>query len=226
VCGTLTTLGALLSDGVRFRRIDDQNRGHHFHLTADDECYFLYEYTSSQNYTFSSTNSLISNLKKKPTLAHQQSYRYKRQGIRECSAALSQTINPKWLDGATLVPVPPSKARGHPDYDDRVTQICRGITSVPEVDVREIVVQNESLQAAHESAGARPTVEDLLRVYRIDETAAVPAPERIGIVDDVLTAGTHFRATEIILHRRFPDVKIVGFFVARRVFANPFEGIE
>jgi hypothetical protein len=54
---------------ARFREIDDQNRSHHYNLTADDKCYFLHEYTSGKNYTFSETNRLISNLKKKPSLA-------------------------------------------------------------------------------------------------------------------------------------------------------------
>jgi hypothetical protein len=49
----------------------------------------------------------------------------------------------------------------------------------------------------------------------------VPAPQAIGIFDDVLTVGTHFVAMKTILARRFPTIPIVGIFIARRVFANP-----
>ena len=43
----------------------------------------------------------------------------------------------------------------------------------------------------------------------------------IGIFDDVLTAGTHYRAMAITLGNRFPGIPIFGFFVARRVFPTP-----
>jgi len=38
----------------------------------------------------------------------------------------------------------------------------------------------------------------------------------------VLTAGTHFVAMKTTLSRRFPGVSISGFFIARRVFPDPF----
>ena len=52
---------------MRFREIDDSNRLDHFHLTATDKCFFLYGYTAGEGYGYSDTNSLISNLKKKPS---------------------------------------------------------------------------------------------------------------------------------------------------------------
>jgi hypothetical protein len=87
------------------------------------------------------------------------------------------------------------------------------------LDVRELVVQRNSLPAAHDSLD-RPTVEDLLQQYWIDETIVNPAPRWIGVFDDVLTAGTHFVAIKRILGARFPGVRIQGFFIARRVFSN------
>jgi hypothetical protein len=208
---------------VRFRKIDDQNRGEHYILTADDECFFLFEYTSRKDYTFSDTNSLISNLKKPPSLRGTAQYQHKINAINSSSLALSGAINPRWLVNATLVPVPPSKARSDPEYDDRISRICRAILSRSghPIDVRELVFQSQSLPADHESGGQRQSVDDLLAVYQIDELqVASAAPQNIGVVDDVLTNGRHFRAMKTVLQRRFIGVRVVGFFIARRVFSE------
>ena len=108
--------------------------------------------------------------------------------------------------------MPPSKAQGDPNYDDRIVRICQAIPQTFPIDVRELVVQTVSTAAAHE--GDRPSVEGLLNMYQIDATKVAPLPLRIGIVDDVLTAGTHYRAMHAILNGRFPNVPIVGMFIA------------
>lgn len=213
-----TIFGRRLANGKRLSQIDDTNRGDHFHITADDTCFYLYEYTSARNYAFSSTNGLISNLKKKPSQSSRAELRYKAGAIADSARALAGAINPDWLRHGTLVPVPGSKIAGHPDHDDRILKICQQMSQAG-CDIRELVIQTTSTDAAHEvAAGQRVTVEQLLAVYRINEAVAEPPPRAIAIVDDVLTAGTHYRAMNRLLSRRFPNVPIVGLFVARRVF--------
>jgi hypothetical protein len=146
--------------------------------------------------------------------------RQRLQAIGQSARALAAAINSEWLDGATLIPVPPSKARGDPAYDDRMSQVCRRIRAG--LDVRELVFQRTSLLTAHESPGQRPSVDDLLRAYEIDNNLVDPAPRWIGVFDDVLTAGTHFVAMKKMLSDRFPGVSIRGLFIARRVFPDPF----
>jgi len=97
-------------------------------------------------------------------------------------------------------------------------QICRGIG--PNIDVRSVVKQISSTTAAHEAGANRPTVDEVFDNYMIDETLTAPTPSTIGIVDDVLTAGTHFRAMKRKLSERWPELPIIGIFIARRVFAN------
>jgi hypothetical protein len=204
----------------RLSLIDDSNRGDHFHLTPADTCLYLYEYTSQRDYSFSTTNNLISNLKKKPSQAGQPGYQYKARAILSCAQALGQALNPNWLATATLVPIPGSKAAGHPDLDDRVERICR-LMRQPLPDVRGLVVQGQSTNASHEvGQGERVTVEELLDLYTINEALAAPVPRAIGIVDDVLTAGTHYRAMHTILSQRFAGTPLIGLFVARRVFPD------
>lgn len=200
-----------------FSQIDDTTIGDHARLLASDRIFYLFEYTSGRDYSFSATNGLISNLKKKPSLKLTPQYKYKLRAIRACGHHLSGAINHDWLDGATLVPVPPSKAAGHADYDDRMAEICAAIPAQFALDVRKLVVQTQSTDAAHES-DHRPSVEELLALYEIDEVLTAPPPTRIAIIDDVLTAGTHYRAMHIKLAERFPGVPLVGMFIARRVF--------
>lgn len=202
-----------MPEEIRLTEIDETIIALHARLTSTDKCLFLFEYTSGQRYDFSLTNNLISNIKKKP--GQKGSY-YKDQAIVTCSRYLRRTLNPEWLKSATLVPVPPSKATNDPLYDPRMERICQGI--LPGLDVRSIVKQTVSTTAAHEAGAHRPTVEEVLANYTIDETLTNPAPKIIGIMDDVLTAGTHFRAMEIKLHERWPEIPVFGIFIARRVF--------
>ena len=205
--------GNILDKRERFRLIDDSNIADHARLNSDDMCGYLFEYTSGKNYSFSSTNQLISNLKKKPSkkLKSPAEYRHKLQAISECSKWIGQALNGEWLRTATLVPVPPSKVKTDPEYDDRMAQICKGINAPFTVDVRELVLQRESIRTAHGNPDCRPDVRELLDIYEIDEKKANPLPREIGIVDDVLTAGTHFKAMQKILQSRFPNVQFTGY---------------
>lgn len=203
---------------VRFQKIDEKNRSDHYYITESDECLFLYEYTAGMGYAHSETNSLILNLKKKKGAG---GYVWKGRAIASCASALGPAINPKWLAEAVLVPVPPSKVKSDPAYDDRMTQVCRAITSTVPVDVRELIVQRNSTDAVHDGNRLRP--DELEANYYIDEDLCGPGdPKYIGIVDDMLTAGAHYRAAKSVLSKRFPTSRITGFFIARRIFSNPF----
>ncbi|WP_218144663.1 hypothetical protein [Loktanella sp. DSM 29012] len=186
---------------------------------------FLREYKASAGYE-GETNSLIWNLKKKPSERRiKGGWHHKGRAISQASRELAASLNPKWLDHATLVPVPGSKAAGHPDYDDRMEQICRGIR--PGLDVRCLVTQAASTEASHSAGdGNRASVSELLSNYQLDEALAEPAPSGIGIFDDVLTVGRHYRAMHTILSKRFPGVPITGIFIARTIHPNPFGDID
>jgi hypothetical protein len=108
---------AHVADGPRLRKIDEQSRPDHARLLPDDDCVYLYEYTSRKNYAFSATNSLIINLKKK---LGAPGYQYKVRDIGLAAQSFAEAINSAWLYGATLVPVPPSKAKSDAGYDDRM----------------------------------------------------------------------------------------------------------
>jgi predicted amidophosphoribosyltransferase len=51
-----------------------------------------------------------------------------------------------------------------------------------------------------------------------------PTPAVIAVVDDVLTAGAHFKAMKRLLMETFQDAHIVGLFLARRVPNTEIDG--
>ncbi|MDE0538058.1 MAG: hypothetical protein OXH94_04935 [Rhodospirillales bacterium] len=195
-------------------------------MTEEDECFFLREYTSRAGYDFGETNNLILNLKKGMDRRGLPEWRYKERAIVQCANEMSDALRNDWLESATLVPVPPSKARDDPMYDDRIATICRRIRAGVEVDVREIVYQEGSFEADHERGeGNRRSIGEIAASYRIDKDLLAEPIEFIGIVDDVLTNGRHFQAIKRVLAERLPDVPVQGIFIARRVFPeepNPF----
>ena len=117
------------------------------------------------------------------------------------------------------MPVPPSRAKGDSLYDDRLIKMLHAIRTNPALDVREIVTQEESYEAAHDS-DKRPTSKRLQEIYVVDEKLITPPPDHVAIVDDILTTGAHFRAIANILSERFPEATIMGLFIARRVFES------
>jgi len=185
-------------------------------LEEADECYYLGEYTARKGYAHSPTNSLILNLKKDPILRETPQWFYKGRAIAQAGRHLRLAFNEEWLQRATLIPIPPSKIRGHESYDDRMLNVLRFVGRGSNFDIRELVLQRESTDADHECEYRRPSAE-IAANYYIDELVREPAPQVFGVFDDVLTKGSHFKAMQLILNENFPDVPVTGIFIARRV---------
>ena len=208
----------MTSDGTfprRLTKVDDLIRPDHWHLTAADVCYFIGEYTAYQGFAHSHTNRLIFNFKKTMDRRGRPEWRYKDQAIQTAAAAFRRALAPKDLDRLTFVPVPPSKAKGDPLYDDRLTRMLGAIRPSPPLDIREVIVQTASTDPVH-VRDVRPAPEEIQALYRIDETLTGPLREIIAVVDDILTTGAHFRAAKAVLSARFPEAAIIGLFIARR----------
>jgi hypothetical protein len=204
---------------LRLQKIDSTNRGDHAYLVENDECYYIYEYTAGAGWQGGTTNQLIHNLQKKRNAG---GYQYKAPAIAECAEAFSEVINPDWLAGASLVPVPPSKIRTDTDYDDRISRVCSAIRKPGAPQVVELIEQIESTETF--KGGNRKKPEELRQNYRFDEQLlnSVGSRPSIGIVDDVLTTGSHFRATKDMILERRPEARVVGLFIARRTIPSPF----
>jgi hypothetical protein len=64
-------------------------------------------------------------------------------GDQSSGSAFATALNSQWLDTATLVPVPASKAKSDPLFDDRVMRMLHAIRPNDPLDIRELVVQRQ-----------------------------------------------------------------------------------
>ncbi|MBL8517284.1 MAG: hypothetical protein JNM76_09995 [Betaproteobacteria bacterium] len=212
---------------MKLQAIDDSNRSAHYYLTPQDQCYFFHEFTAKKGFNYSPGNQFIFNFKKSPTQAHEGHYQYKTRAIASAIRVYRELFERTAgaYAGCTLVPIPPSKVKGHPEYDDRMWQVVRGIGEGKDADTRELITQTQSYEASHLAGDTRTRIkpDELEALYQVD---ARPPKSTIILFDDVLSAGCHFRAAKSAILSRHPGVQVVGFFLARRVFSDPVDDFE
>lgn len=212
---------------MKLQAIDDSNRAAHYYLTPDDECYFLHEFTARKGYGYSPGNQFIFNFKKSPTKRHEAHYQHKLQAIANAIALYRGLFDQVAgiYDGCTFAPIPPSKLPGHPEYDDRMWQVVRGVCEGKGADAREIIRQTDSYEAAHlAGAGAqRIKPAELQVLYELD---AMPPKSTVLLFDDVLSAGCHFRAAKSVILADYPETQVMGIFLARRVLTDPIDDFD
>jgi hypothetical protein len=196
----------------RLTKIDELTIGQHYHLDANDSCYFFGEYTARKGFGFSETNQLIHNFKKSVEKCGSYEYRYKGQAINEIARMLTGITN---LQDLTFVPIPPSKCHEDPLYDGRMVEVLENGKKInADVDYRELVRQRESRAASHNSE-VRQTPEEIASNYIFEHSEAQNLRKTIVIFDDVLTAGSHYKAMKTVIKTHLPESVIVGLFVAR-----------
>jgi len=196
----------------RLTKIDELTLGQHYHLEVSDSCYFFGEYTARKGFGFSETNQLIHNIKKSVEKRGSFEYRYKGQAIDKVAQKLTEITN---LTDLTFVPIPPSKCRKDALYDDRMVEILERSKKInSNIDYRELIVQRESRAASHNSEN-RQTPDEIAENYIFDSNAAKGHRQMIVIFDDVLTAGSHYKAMKTVIRTHLPQSTIVGLFIAR-----------
>lgn len=204
----------------RLCKIDDLTLPDYHYLEPDDRCYFIREYTSRQDYSFSSTNDLISNFKKSMDRKGKSEWKYKERAILSIAREFSNLLPVDSLTKMTLVPMPPSSVKGDPDHDDRMLRVLKNIDQEINLDVRELILQSKSIPAVHFRGSYRHDPEELAEIFYIDENISEPIPPKIAIFDDVLTTGAHFKAAQRTIQERYPGISVIGIFVARRIFSS------
>lgn len=201
--------------------IDEAVRDEYYYIEEGDTCFYIWERMSRlwrdgghPDYSQYPVNGLISNLQIPASYRTSQPKRFywKERAIAYAAKALGILLSGP-LRGVTFVPIPPSRPTSDPEHDQRLLQILQAVRPrLP--DIRPLVyLSSEGFDAKQK--GLRPA--ERAEHYSVDEEYADPEPESIVLFDDVLTTGCHFKAMEIALKDRFPEVEILGLFLARTV---------
>ncbi|WP_146217414.1 hypothetical protein [Chitinophaga sp. S165] len=180
------------------------------------------EYRPGSRYWDDPAHQLISNFKKDMKYKGSASWPHKERAISQVAAHFTEVIPKLAMDRCTLVPIPPSKTKTHEKYDDRMTRVL-SLLNIGKSDVRELIAAVRDMEASHRSGENRPKLEDLIANYRLDEAECKNITKKIVLVDDVVTAGSHFKACKRLIQDRLPNVEVAGLFIARRVVDDPFK---
>lgn len=200
-----------------FVKIDETTINDHSYLSPSDDCYYLGNYTSRQkeSQSHSKSNSIIHNIKKKPSTSSRAGYQYKDITMQQVAATLSANFSATTVANSTFIPIPPSKAIGHPDYDDRMLKILNYAFANRGGDVRDLLHTITSRTPTHNS-GTRPSIAELEANISVNQSLITNIKSRIFILDDLITSGAQYVAVRNILQRTFGDIKITGLFICRR----------
>ncbi|HEY1314014.1 MAG TPA: hypothetical protein VGE92_09055 [Steroidobacteraceae bacterium] len=215
---------------ARLTGIDETSRTQHAFLQEGDRCLFFAEYFTGKGYQAGGINQLMFNFKTLPSIASDNPLRrlHRERAISTIATGLREVLGRKQIERLTFVPVPPSKALGHSDYDDRLTRTLKLGCTGCDADIRPLLRRSSSTEPDHRS-GDRLTPDELHALLALDfaALAAKPLREVVVVFDDVITTGKSFKCCERRLREVIPaTVPIIGLFVARRIPHTPFDALE
>lgn len=203
----------------RLVKLDELKSGAHFYIRPTDECYALCEYHSGMPYNYSDENDMIFNIKKDLNKPQKQIY-WKDKHIERACEVLQRDASPflsSIAGSASIIPIPPSKRRDNPLYDDRVLRMANTCAKGTHLNVVDAMETYNELGPSHYAGGSRPKPPELMESIWFNELLIPSIGNTIVILDDVITAGAHFRACESVLLDRMPGKRIIGLFLARAV---------
>lgn len=185
-------------------------------LRTTDHCYYFMDYTS-EGYKKNESNRRVINFKKTLEREGRSEWTYKKEAIGQFAQNLEEFLQ-KFDFGAmrtVLIPVPCSKKKTDPLYDDRLMRVCYAAGNAVGVVVYDGFDMSESIQASH--YGGTRKVDELKRFMTFDAAGFQGVPDVVFLVDDVITSGAHFVACSDILAKHYQDSLIIGVFWAKRL---------
>ncbi|WP_130613360.1 phosphoribosyltransferase [Fluviispira sanaruensis] len=219
-----------MSINAKAQKIDKLIIQDHRYLDRDDECFFFAEYFNKDgviiNQGYGAGDNLISNLKIKKSETKRLKYGHKAKAIKQCADLIVKCFTVDKLKECLFIPIPPSKTKDDPEYDDRINQILISIQEEAKLinsDIKFIDLLSTKLSREQTSSHSG---KNLTPKEHIDNWVISPLNEDLNkyeviiIFDDVITTGSQFKAAKNIVQSLNTSAKIIGLFVARRVLIH------
>ena len=216
-----------LFETPRWKKTDESDRLDH--CRNHQELYLLYGriYTPRRGHKYSTSNRLVLNLKKRPSSSNEGELYWKREAIKQFAADVIALLRPNLPPNKprALIPMPPSKTRQHPDYDDRMEQVAQRVAQhFPNLRYWPLLKGIRDVQGSHTGTTSRDP-EDVFNTIGIEETEVgnYLNEDIVYIIDDVLTSGSHFTAARKHILNYFPNIQIHGLFWAKTQSIEDFD---
>ena len=199
---------------MRPQQIDELTRRDHYYLGEPDLCYFFLEYSARHGRSFGATNELVSDLLRPENQVNFGPDVKKQRAIRRVAQLFKGAFSAEQLAAATFVPLPQSRPRNHPEYDDRMQRVLRSLAEA--MDIRNLLEFSASRETGDTAAG-RAGPEAWYTNMRVATSLCEPKPGTIFLVGDILTTGANFVAAKRRLKESLPQVPVYGLFAVRRI---------
>jgi len=201
---------------LRWRRIETGSEAWRWVLNADDNCFYYRDYQASGGYQASESNQLVFNLKIAPQVETENSARWKHKlnAIEQCVFDFEQFFdsfirtNKSLLIG--VIPIPPSKVRSDPEYDDRMMVVANRLSDkYQQIDAHDAFERKASATPLH--LGGTRRVSDAKDSMVLSDIQ-LDRYDVVFVIDDVITTGTSFVAYKELINECYPSLVVAGLF--------------
>ena len=188
-------------------------------LGEEDLCYY-YLVRTSGGFSASVANNRIDNFKKDPKDwgARPEVMAYKNAQIQSFAEDICSLLSRRdfenllqKIDNTALVPIPTHRPKSHPHHDGRLAALCEAVANRNRLTRVEDAFDMKRTVVPSHGGGIRDV--GLLKDLMVFEGFR-QEPGLVILVDDVLTKGTHYIACRDLIREMYPEMPIIGLFLA------------
>jgi len=195
-------------------QIDELLMRRHSHLEPTDVCFKIMDYKGWRKFGPNPVNRLIMDFKIDVNSSSNR-IEVKKRAINSIAEILNDAF-PTIKNELFFIPVPPSKKKTDPLYDDRMIKVLMKFCELrTNANLCEAISCKESMPASHLSP-VRPSMNEIFKNLQINNSIDLNN-KNVIIIDDVIRDGAHFKACQRIISAKFQTRSICGVFLGSNV---------
>lgn len=196
-----------------WRKVEPPMEGYPIHIDYEkDNCYYARERYTRRGFEGGTTNQLITNFKHDLSKNPHVKY-YKDQAINKFAHELSVLFDSNRVYYLSFIPSSTCKTDSH--YDHRMEDTLTALIKLrPKIIIEEPIVIINTVQPSH--LGGTRDINEIKANYRWVGIKS-KSVDRLFIIDDVLTKGSHFKAYQELVNQNYKEISIYGLFWARSI---------